>query len=93
MLYLASGVRLLCSLTNQNLVFIQFENAHKRLLWYLYVTNLSHSLLSFLLFFKKLLLTGNITAVTFRKYVFANSFYGFTSDNLASDGCLNWNLE
>ena len=75
------------------LFIIQFQNTHEGFLRDLYITNLTHSLLTFLLFFKKLLLTGNITAVTFRKYVFANSFYGFTSDNLASDGCLNWNLE
>ena len=39
------------------LLFIQLQNAHKRLLRNLYISNLAHPLFAFLLLFKKLSLS------------------------------------
>lgn len=39
------------------LLLIQLKHTHECLLWYLYIAHLTHSLLSFLLLLKQLLLT------------------------------------
>ena len=61
---------------------IQFQYRHKRLLWYFYATDLTHTLFTLFLFFKKFLFTRNITAVTFCKHVLTHCSNSFTSDNL-----------
>ncbi len=55
------------------LFFIKFKHTHKSCLWYFYATNLTHSLFTFLLFFKKFFLSSNIATITLSKYIFSNS--------------------
>src|SRR5699024_2936234 len=55
--------------------------------------DLAHPLLSFLLFFQQLSLTGNITAVTLGKYIFPQRLYCLSGNDLASDCRLNRNLK
>ena len=54
------------------LFIIQFQYSHKRLLRYFDITHLTHPFLTFLLFFQKLPLTGNIAAIAFGKNVFTH---------------------
>ena len=51
------------------------------------------SLLTFLLFFQKLLLTADITAVALGKYVLTHGSYCLTGNDLASDSCLDRNFK
>ena len=75
------------------LFIIQFQNTHEGFLRDLYITDLTHSLLTFLLFFQKLLLTGNIAAVTFCKHIFSHGSDRLSGNDLASYSRLDWNLE
>ena len=60
---------------------------------YLYIANLAHALLAFLLFLQKLPLTADITAVTLGKHILAHGFHRFPGNDLASDGSLDGNLK
>ena len=67
------------------LLLIKFQYTHKCLLWDFYISKLAHPLFTFFLFFKKFSLSGNITTVTFGKYIFSHcpyclSCYYFSSD-------------
>ncbi len=71
----------------------KLENCHKGFGRYLDGAQLAHLLFALLLFFKKLLFTGYITAVALRKNVLAQGTYGFAGDNLCADGRLNRDFE
>ena len=62
-------------------------------MWNFYVANLAHALFTFLLLFKELAFTGNVTTVTFCGYVLTNSFHGFTGYNFSTNSSLNGNIE
>ena len=69
------------------LLLVQFQYAHEGLLRDLHVTYLTHTFLTFLLFLKKFLLTSDITAVTFCKYVFTNGLNSLTGDDFSANCC------
>src|SRR5690606_16792659 len=56
-------IRIICFL-------IQFQNGHECGLWNFHVPYLTHSLLTFLLFFQQFTFSGDIASVTFCGYVF-----------------------
>ena len=72
-----------------SLFVIQLQYTHKCFLRNLYITNLTHTLLSFFLFFKKLSLTADITTVTFCKHIFSHCSYSLTGNNLPTNSRLN----
>ena len=75
------------------LLFIQFQHTHKCLLWDLYAADLAHPLLSFFLLLQKLLLSGNIAAVTLGQDILSDCLDRLPGDDLAADGCLDGNLK
>ena len=73
----------------QLLFFIQLQHAHECLLRDLYIADLAHTFFTFLLFFQKLSLTGDITAIAFGQYILAHCLDRLSGNYLAADGCLN----
>ena len=61
-----------------NLLLIQLQNAHKRLLRNLHVADLAHALLAFLLLLQQLALTGNVAAVALGEHVLAHGLMALT---------------
>ena len=72
---------------------VKFENRHKGALRNLNGTDLSHSLLTLLLFFEELSLTRDVTTVTLCGNVLADSLYSLTSNDLRSDSRLDSDVE
>src|SRR5690606_32026401 len=72
---------------------IQLQYSHKCRLRDLYVTYLAHSLLSFLLFLKKLAFTRDIASVTLGGNIFTHGFYRFPGNDLGSDRGLDNDLD
>ena len=58
-----------------NLILIEFQDRHKRLLRYLHVTDHLHAFLALLLFLQQLALPRNVAAITFSQHVFAERFH------------------
>ena len=75
------------------LLIIQLQNSHKGFLRDLDISDLPHTLLSFFLFFKKLFLTGDVTAVAFCKEVLTHCFDRLSGNDLLSDRCLDRDLK
>ena len=76
-----------------SIVVAKLEHRHKCLGRHLDATKLTHLLLTFLLLFKQLLLTGNVTAVALCKNVLAECLYGLAGDDTRSDSRLDRDLE
>ena len=72
---------------------VKLKNRHKCLLRNFNGAYLSHSLFTFLLFFKKLFLSCYIAAVTFCKHIFTKSFYRLARYNLSAYSSLNRDFE
>lgn len=64
------------------LVLIKLQNIEEGVLRDFNVSDLTHLLLSFLLFLQELLLAGDISAIAFCKYILAESLYGLSRDHL-----------
>ena len=76
-----------------NLLLVQLQNAHKRLLRNLYVSDLAHTLLAFLLLLEKLLLTGDIAAVALREDILSHGSHRLTGNDLTTHSSLDRDLE
>ena len=50
---------------SMQLFVLQLQDSHKSLLWNFNIAHLLHAPLAFLLFFEQLLLSGNVTPITF----------------------------
>ena len=74
-------------------VFIEFEHRHKRFLRNFDRAELTHTLFALFLFFEKLLFTGYVAPVTFRKNVFSPCLDGFAGNDFAADTRLDGNFE
>ena len=72
---------------------IQFQHGHKGGLRHFDCADLAHSLLALFLFFEKLSLSGDVTAVTLGCHVLTHGLDGFTGDNLGSDCGLDGYVE
>ena len=82
------------SLCSRSFLFlIKLQDRHKCLLWYLHIAHLSHSLLSFLLLFKELSLSGYISAVALGKDILSHGLDCLAGYYLAAYGRLDRDLE
>lgn len=70
-------------------LLVKFEDRHECRLWYLYVSDLAHTFLTFFLFLEEFAFTGDVTTVTLGCNVLADSLDCLTGDDLRSDGCLD----
>ena len=75
------------------LLFVQFEDRHKRLGGQLNTAQAPHLLLALLLFFQQLFLSCDVAAVALGQHVLAHGPDSFTGDDLAADGGLNGHLK
>ena len=75
------------------MLFIKLEDCKECLGRYLNGSELAHFLFAFLLLFKQLFLSCDISAVALCKDILAHGLDGFARDDLAADGSLNGNLE
>ena len=72
---------------------IQLQYREEGFLGDLYITDLPHSLLAFLLFLQQLSFPGDIAAIAFGGDIFPECLYGLPRDDLGAYGCLNGDLE
>lgn len=75
------------------MVSVKFQNGEEGFLRNLDRANLLHALLTFLLFFEKFALTGDVTAVTFRCNIFTDSLDCLAGNDFSSDCSLYGNIE
>jgi len=67
---------------------VQFQYGQKRFLWHFHASYLAHALLTFLLLFQQLTLTGDVTTITLGSNVFAQGADGFAGDDFRANGGL-----
>ena len=72
---------------------IELKNCHEGTLRNFDSSDLSHSLLSLLLLFEKLSLSGDVTTITLCGHVLADSLHSLTCDDLCSDSRLDGDVE
>ncbi len=72
---------------------VNFQHCKERFLWNLDVPHRFHAFLTLFLFLEEFALTGDISAVTFRRYVLAERTDDFGRDNFPADGRLDFHLE
>src|ERR1700689_1621071 len=70
-----------------------FQHGEKSFLGNVHAANALHALLAFLLFFEKLALARDVSAVAFRAHVLANRADRFARDHAAADGGLDGHFE
>ena len=75
------------------LFLVQLQDAHKCLLRNLYVSDLTHTFLSFLLLLQKFSLSGNIAAVAFCQNVLPHCLDRLAGNDLSTNRRLDWNLK
>ena len=75
------------------LLVVQLQHTHKRLLRNLYISDLAHALLSFLLLLKQFLLSADIATVTLCKHILTHCLDRLTRNDFATDCRLNRDLK
>src|SRR5688572_9500119 len=76
-----------------NFISVQFQYRQECFLRDLYVTNLAHPFLTFLLFFQEFTFPRNIPTVAFGQYVFPESRYCIADNDLLPASRLNGNFK
>ena len=72
---------------------IQLQHRQERLLRHLNGSNLAHTFLAFLLFFKQFALSRHVAAVAFGRHVLAHLAHGFAGNDFGANGGLNGHVE
>lgn len=72
---------------------IQFEHCHEGTLRNFHLTYLAHTLLTLLLFFQQLPLSGDVTSVALGGYVFTDLAHCLSGNDLCTYGSLDCNVK
>ena len=76
-----------------SLKLVKFKNSHERTLRNFHCSDLTHPLLTLLLFLQELSLTADITTITLRGHILTDSLHGLTGNDLCSDRRLDSDIE
>ena len=75
------------------LYLVEFQDCHECALRNFHRSDLTHPLLTLLLFLQELSLTADITTITLRGHILTDSLHGLTGNDLCSDSCLDSDVE